>query len=141
MEEQIAPFALELYQTDALTDWLPDGRVEAAPWERCMALFLRQIFDHSRSEKSVKDYRRTLLTFFTGSAHGGPPKHPEDYTREDVEDFLHRPSTSLRNRGGAPAVATMNQRLSILSSFYTFAATFTITGPDGRPQVLLQRPS
>ena len=35
----------------------------------------------------------------------------------------------------------MNQRLAILSSFYAFASTFTITGPDGRPQVLLQRPS
>jgi site-specific recombinase XerD len=35
----------------------------------------------------------------------------------------------------------MNQRLAILSSFYKFAATFTIAGLDGRPQVLLQHPS
>ncbi|HEX6556414.1 MAG TPA: tyrosine-type recombinase/integrase, partial [Ktedonobacteraceae bacterium] len=37
--------------------------------------------------------------------------------------------------------STINQRLAILSSFYRFAATFTIPGQDGRPQPLLQMPS
>ena len=58
-----------------------------------------------------------------------------------MEDFLHRPSISRRNVGAVPATATMNQRLAILSSFYKFAGTFTIPGPDGRPRPLLQTPS
>jgi site-specific recombinase XerD len=142
MEERASPFAITIYESSDSAQWVPGGDADASsPWERCMAHFLRQLYERSRSEKSVKDYRRTLLAFFTSSAHGGPPKHPEDYTREDVEDFLHRPSISPRNRGEPPSISTMNQRLAILSSFYKFAATFTITGPDGRPQTLLQRPS
>ncbi len=141
VEERTSPFALVLYETSKPTQWMPSGDIEAPPWERCFAQFLRQIYDYSRSEKSVRDYRRTLISFFSSSAQGGSPKHPEDYTREDVEYFLHRPSTSSRNRKQLPSVATVNQRLAILSSFYTFASTFTIMGSDGRPQVLLQRPS
>lgn len=141
MQDEQTPFAVVAYEPQALNSWVPSGAPDASPWERCLANFLRQLFERSRSEKSVRDYRRTLLTFFSSSAHGGPPKHPEDYTREDVEDFLHRPSTSLRNTGAAPATATVNQRLAILSSFYKFAATFTIPGPDGRPQPLLRTSS
>ncbi|MBO0790565.1 MAG: site-specific integrase, partial [Ktedonobacteraceae bacterium] len=140
-EEHTSPFAIVAYESPDPARWIPRGDVAAPPWERCMAQFLRQLYDRSRSEKSVQDYRRALLAFFTSSAQGGPPKHPEDYTREDVEDFLHRPSTSPRNLGAPPSTATMNQRLAILSSFYKFAATFTIPGPDGRPRPLLQHPS
>ncbi len=141
MNEDSSPFALVLSTAASSLTWLPSGDIDASPWERCMAQFLRQLYDRSRSEKSVRDYRHTLLAFFSSSAQSGPPKHPEHYTREDVEDFLHRPSTSTRNAGAAPSIATMNQRLSILSSFYTFAATFTLPGPDGRPKTLLQSPS
>jgi hypothetical protein len=112
MKEHDSPFSVVLYEADAPTAWLPSGGdIEAPPWERCFAQFLRQIYDRSRSEKSVRDYRRTLFAFFASSAQGGPPKHPEDYTREDVEDFLHRLSSSSRSKGQAPSVATMNQRL------------------------------
>ena len=141
MVEGTSPFAIIIYESNDLASWVPRGEPDASPWERCLAHFLRQLYERSRSEKSVRDYRRTLVTFFISSAHGGPPKHPEHYTREDVEDFLHRTSLSPRNRGAAPSTATMNQRLAILSSFYRFAATFTVPGPDGRPQSLLQTPS
>ncbi len=141
MRDEQSPFAVVAYESRGSDSWVPSGEPDASPWERCLANFLRQLYDRSRSEKSVHDYRRTLLTFFSSSAHGGSPKHPEDYTREDVEDFLHQPSTSSRNRGAAPSTATMNQRLAILSSFYKFAATFTIPGPGGRPQPLLQSSS
>jgi len=141
MQDEQSPFAVVAYEPEGTESWVLSGEPDAPPWERCLANFLRQLFERSRSEKSVRDYRRTLLTFFSSSAHGGPPKHPEDYTREDVEDFLHRPSTSSRNWGAPPSTATMNQRLAILSSFYRFAATFTIPGPDGRPQPLLQTTS
>ncbi len=141
MQDGQSPFTVVAYESQELESWTPSGEQDAPPWERCLANFLRQLYERSRSEKSVRDYRRTLLTFFSSSAHGGPPKHPEHYTREDVEDFLHRPSTSSRNRGAAPSTATMNQRLAILSSFYKFAATFTVPGPDGRPRPLLQTSS
>jgi len=116
MKEHDSPFSVVFYEADDPTAWLPSGDIEAPPWERCFAQFLRQLYDRSRSEKSVRDYRRTLIVFFASSAQGGPPKHPEDYTREDVEDFLHRPSSSSRSKGQPPSVATMNQRLAILSS-------------------------
>src|SRR6266699_11436 len=141
MEENISPFAIIIYESSNPTLWVPRGDPDAPPWERCLAYFLRQLYERSRSENTVRDYRRTLVTFFSSSAHGGPPKHPEHYTREDVEDFLHRPSTSRRNVGAVPTTATMNQRLAILSSFYKFAGTFTIPGPDGSPQPLLQTSS
>lgn len=141
MQDEQSPFAIVACEPEDIETWVLSGEPEAPPWERCLVNFLRQLYEHSRSEKSVRDYRRTLLTFFSSSARGGPPKHPEDYTREDVEDFLHRPSTSSRNWGASPSTATMNQRLAILSSFYKFAATFTIPGPDGRPRSLLQTPS
>ena len=66
---------------------------------------------------------------------------PEDYTRQDVEWYAHRPSQSPRNRGGLPRNATINQRITIVSSFYNYAATYTVPGQDGKPTPLLQRPS
>lgn len=119
---------------------LPGVGSDVAAWDRCLTRFLQQLYEQSRSEHTIRAYQRTLEAFFTSSAHGGPAKHPEDYTREDVEDFLHRPSASSRNAGKAPSTATINQRLSILSSFYSFAAAFTLAGPDGRSNVLLQTP-
>ncbi len=62
---------------------------------------------------------------------------PEDYTREDVEKFIHRPSAD----GKAPAVSTVNQRLSALRSFYSYASTYTIEGPDGHPVAILRHPA
>ncbi len=108
MGEESFPFAIIVYESQDPMLWVPRGDPDAPPWERCLAYFLRQLYERSRSEKSVRDYRRTLVTFFTSSAHGGPPKHPEHYTREDVEDFLHRTLLSPRNRGAAPSTATMN---------------------------------
>src|SRR5213080_2936888 len=117
MQDEQSPFAVVAYEHEDPESWVLSGEPGAPPWERCLANFLRQLYERSRSEHTVRDYRRTLITFFTSSAHGGPPKHPEHYTREDVEDFLHRPTLSPRNRGAAPSTATMNQRLAILSSF------------------------
>jgi len=141
MKRHVSPFSVVLYEANDPVAWVPRGDVNAPPWERCLAQFLRQLYDRSRSINTVRDYRRTLVAFFTSSAQGGPPKHPELYTREDVEYFIHRPSTSPRNAGSSPSISTINQRLSIISSFYNFAATFTVPGTDGRPQVLLQTPS
>jgi len=64
-------------------------------------------------------------------------KMPEDYSHEDVSIFIHRPSPS----GKAPAVSTVNQRLSALRSFYSYAATYTVEGSDGHPVALLQHPA
>lgn len=141
MQEYRSPFTISIYETQDVTNWTPSGNIEAPPWERCLAQFLRQLYDRSHSTRTVEAYRSTLIAFFTSSAQGGPPKHPEDYTREDVEYFLHKPSTSRRNAGAPPSIATINHRLAIVASFYHFAATFTIPGADGRPQPLLRTPS
>jgi len=108
-------------------------------WRQCMSDYLRSIFERSSSKKSLTRYTHELRVFFSGSANGGPPKHPENYTRRDVEWFIHRQCQS-RNSGGEPSASTRASRLAVLKSFFKFAADYTIEGPDGRPQRLLQTP-
>lgn len=66
---------------------------------------------------------------------------PDLYSREDVECFLHSPTHGKRKSGTPPTNATINYRLSVLASFYNFAAMYTIEGPDGAPEPLLKRPA
>ena len=113
----------------------------ASAWGRCLADFLQSIYQRSESRHTSKQYRAHLYAFLSSSAHDGPPKLPDLYTREDVEFFLHRTTHGKRKSGTLPGNATINYRLAVLSSFYTFAATYTIEGPDGRPEPLLKRPS
>src|SRR5437879_5650219 len=104
-------------------------------WQRCQEQFLTQIYRRSNSTDSLRKYRQVLNQFFTIY-----PKPPDQITRADVEEFMERPSESYRNRGAAVKIATRNLRLTCLSSFYQYAATYTISSPDG-PVPLLQRPS
>lgn len=66
---------------------------------------------------------------------------PDMYTREDVEFFLHRLTNGRSKRGTPPSASTINYRLAAVSSFYNFAATYTIEGEDGKPEPILKRPS
>ena len=102
------------------------------PWSRCLSAFLTASFDRSHSSETLRIYQRALYRFFSE-----PAKMPEDYTREDVSVFIHRPSAD----GKAPAVSTVNQRLSALRSFYSYAATYTIEGADGHPVAILRHPA
>lgn len=105
-------------------------------WRKCMEQYLVQLYHRSQSQNTLDQYHRTLRAFFSEY-----PKYPDQITRADVETFLERPSASWRNKGCAPSTATRNQRIAVLSSFYSYAATYTITGEDGNPVPLLQRPA
>lgn len=107
-------------------------------WKRCMLDYLRSVYERGRSTKSATLHAGQLRLFFSGSAGGGPPKHPSEYTRVDVEDFVHRAPMGGRNAGGEPSIGTKITRLHILRSFYKYTENYTIEGPDGKPQRLLQ---
>src|SRR4051812_44713361 len=105
-------------------------------WGKCFEQFLVQIYRRSNSTDSLRKYKQVLKQFFTIY-----PKPPDQITRADIEEFMERPSESYRNRGASVKIATRNLRLTCLSSFYQYAATYTIAGEDGTPEPLLQRPS
>jgi integrase len=109
-------------------------------WKRCMLDYLRSIFEHGNSKATLRQYAYELRMFFSQSANGGPPKHPENYTRQDIEWFVHRPCASHRNPGGAPSGGTRNTRLTVLKSFFKYASEYTIAGEDGKAERLLQSP-
>src|SRR5947207_8404485 len=90
------------------------------PWGRCLAQFLKTC-SPSGSEKTRREYRITLTYFLSH-----PAKMPDAYSQEDVHRFLYAPSRSPRNKGNMPSIATVNVRLAILKSWYSFAASYTI---------------
>jgi integrase len=67
-------------------------------------------------------------------------KSPEQYTRQDIEDFIYGKSdkTWTRSADGSVTPATTNFRLSVLSSFYKYAATYQV---GDHTHTLLQHPS
>jgi site-specific recombinase XerD len=92
-------------------------------WGRCLTQFLR-----------TRQQYTPILSYFLSH----PPKMPDLYTQEDVLSYLSLPCRGQRNHGGIPSVATSNQRLAVLKSFYSFSSTFTIEGTDGHPERLLK---
>ena len=111
---------------------LPVTIDDSDDWKRCMAAFLQYLWNKSHSSDTIYGYRHVLTAFFADG------KHPASYTRQDVLDFINAPTNGTRSKGKPPAVATINQRLFCLASFYRFATEYTIDGPDGRPARLLQ---
>src|SRR5258708_6426343 len=105
-------------------------------WKKCMEQFITQIYRRSNSMQSLRKYTQVLESFFAIY-----PKNPDTITRADIESFLELPSQGPQNRGGAVMNATRNLRLTVLSSFYQYAATYTIASPDGQLVPLLQRPA
>src|SRR6266568_3522877 len=105
-----------------------------SPWERCYTDFLRQV-SRSRSHATQVAYAGVLSRFFCDAT-----KSPEQYTRQDVEDFIYGKSdkTWTRSADGSVTPATTNFRLSVISSFYRYAATYQM-GYD--THTLLQHPS
>src|SRR6266566_3849811 len=96
---------------------------ECSPWGRCLTQFL----------KTRQQYTNILAYFLSH-----PAKMPDLYTQEDVLSYLSLPCRGQRNYGGIPSTATSNQRLAVLKSWYSFAASYTVTGPDGHPERLLK---
>lgn len=116
------------------SSWPSFAFAEESDWGRCYTAFLRQVYEHSGAESTRTHYRSDLAAFFTTP----PARLPDAYTRADVEAFIHSPCRA-RGRTGPPGPGTMNNRLSCLTSFYAYAATYTITGADGQPVPLLTR--
>jgi len=97
-----------------------------ALWQRCMDDFLRSKYARSGSESTIVNYKSVLHHFFAGGLH------PERVTRHDVEEFVGGLTYGTRSRGRPPSPSTRNMRLNVLSSFYTYASTYTVyTAADG----------
>lgn len=106
----------------------PDPFAPESDWARCFAHFLQQIGERSGAPGTAARYRQILSDFFSSG------KAPEEYTREDIENFIHHPYRDLPVKPG-----TMNNRLSAISSFYKYAMTFGVQGPDGKPYPLFRQ--
>jgi len=106
---------------------------QGSAWDRCYHQFMQQLYRRSESDESIKAYNRFLNQFFAN-----PSKSPEDYTREDVEAFMNRPSQSTRSMGQPPAISTINQRLAVLAAFYKYAAGYLVRGQNGKMQTLIE---
>jgi len=102
-------------------------------WQSALADYLRHIYEKSESMRSFVLYSYYLQEFFIDQARTG-----DLYSRQECERYLHQPCKSRNNPEGQPSAATRGLRLSTLKSFYLFCENYTITGPDGRPERLLQ---
>ena len=101
-------------------------------WGQCLTAFLRRLHGRSGSRSTLVHYRQVLSLFLSD-----PAKSPEHYSRADVEAFLHKPGSAHGREGQPVAPGTVNNRLSILRSFYHYAAGYTVDRGHG-PEPLLQ---
>lgn len=85
-------------------------------WEQCLHDFLRSM--EVRSVQTSVSYASTLRRFLV-------EYEPDKVTRREVENFIHS--------GSHPKVATINKRLSTLSSFYKYASSYV---PEGETEPL-----
>src|SRR5260221_1675725 len=97
-------------------------------WEHCIAAYLKDVFvSHSNSAHTVRDYAGTLRRFFERSA-----RTPEQYTREDVIDFLAMPTP----RGTPPSHVKTTVRFIMVRGFYRFASRYTVYDAYTQPYKL-----
>lgn len=94
-------------------------------WGQAYTSFLRRAHEKSGSTHTLAHYRQVLTCFFSE-----PAKSPEQYTRADVEQFLHSPGQANGRKGQPVAAGTINNRLSILNSFYSYAGGYGIAQAD-----------
>src|SRR6266702_4299755 len=117
-------------------EWPPFAFAPSSPWGRCYSDFLRRKFDRSGSQSTLDHYRQYLVQFFTE-----PALIPDAYTREHVEAFVHSPGRGPGREGNPPSVGLMNNRLSVLNSFYAYAGGYGITNEQGIIEPLMKRMS
>jgi integrase/recombinase XerD len=109
---------------------LPGIRVLAPAWQQCLLLFLRQVYERSRSQGTIKTYLSIFTHFFAVYTA------PERVTRQQVELFI---GTSFSGRGQV-STNTRNSRLTALSAFYKYAGTFMLPDSTGILTPLLRTP-
>ena len=100
-------------------------------WQHCVEAFLADIESRSGSVRSRQTYSAILRLFFADCG-----KYPNEVTRGDVLAFAESPSHGKR-AGRAVSISTRNGRVSCLTSFYRFAATYLV---DGVPLFTRQSP-
>jgi integrase len=88
--------------------------------------FLRRIHERNGSTNTYEHYRQILVCFFTE-----PALMPDHYARSHVEAFLRSPGQAKGRKGRPPGSGLMNNRLSVLNSFYKYAANYGITDASG----------
>lgn len=101
-------------------------------WGRCLSSWLRQAHERSGSIHTLTHYQQLVTDFFSN-----PVKMPDVYDRSDIEKFIYAPRHA-KGRTGPPGPGTINNRLSALSSFYTYAAGFTIANEQAVLQPVLR---
>lgn len=100
---------------------LPADIVSLLPqdWQQAVLSFLHNIYERSHSIKSYRLYRGMLYGFLRGTQ-----KSPEAVTRNDIQAFMCSPVAAPGRHGQSPTIATRNVRLTILTSFWKYAAPF-----------------
>jgi len=106
--------------------WLPG-------WRECYSAYTRHLYARSESDATMDNYSGVLGNFFRAMG-----KEPQAMTRRDVETFVSSP---LRRRdvGSPPSARTRNNRLTVISSFFTYACGFEYATPYGKLAVLTDR--
>jgi len=64
---------------------------------------------------------------------------PDRYTRQDVEAFLHTPGRANGRIGRPPSAGTVSNRLSVISSFYSYASGYLISDDKNELRPLMTR--
>jgi len=101
-----------------------------ARWQACYDAYLHSLVSRGCSGHTITNYRSTLSHFFAVFPH------PAQVSRSQVETFISSPLIAQRV-GQPPNAYTRNSRLTAISSFYTYASEYTVTGPYGTPMRLL----
>lgn len=96
----------------------PQARIfQNNQWDECYHLWLLSL----PAELTRYAYDGYARIFFVDRR-----KTPDKYTRADVEAFINAPTNSNRSRGKPPSPCTRNDRLIILSSFYTYCKSYFV---------------
>ncbi len=93
-------------------------------WQNVIESHLLQIENHSGSKRSRATYQYILSRFFQEVS-------PEKATRTDVLRFINQPSQLSYSLGQPVGPYCINQRLTVLSSFFKFASAYDL--PDSSP--------
>jgi site-specific recombinase XerD len=96
-----------------------------APWARCFEHWAQSIEDRSGSADSREVYTSIIVRFLRFI-----DKDPGLATRADVASWLAQPGTSRRSPGKPISASCKNQRMSGITSFYTYASAYEV---DGKP--------
>lgn len=107
----------------------------ASVWHECLIHWLRHVYRHSGSEKTVVTYKNNVERFFRQTG-----KDPDKVTSTDIENFLSIPVRMGKRKGQLISPSYRNTFINNLSSFYGFAATFVPTDSDSE-QALYQKPN